>query len=74
MSAERLRATLRSDVRSQRFRHDTAFVSAVVDQPARSEGASAEILIELRGVTIRVPDEVSADHIERVLLAVQVAM
>ena len=53
---------------------DTAFVPAVVDQPSRSEGASAEILIELRGVTIRVPDEVSADHIERVLLAVQVAM
>jgi len=53
---------------------DTAFVPAVIDQPSRSEGACAEMLIELRGVTIRVPDGVSADHIERVLLAVQVAM
>lgn len=53
---------------------ETAFVPAVVDQSARSEGVSAEILIELRGVTIRVPEDVSADHIERVLLAVQVAM
>lgn len=52
---------------------DTAFVPAVVDQPARPEGAGAEILIELRGMTIRVPDGVSADHIERVLVAVQVA-
>jgi transposase len=53
---------------------ETAFVPAVVDQSARPEGISAEILIELRGVTIRVPEDVSADHIERVLLAVQVAM
>ena len=52
---------------------DTAFVPAVVDQPARSEGACAEIAIELRGMTIRMPDGVSADHIERVLVAVQVA-
>jgi len=50
----------------------TAFVPAVV-QPARSEGAWVEIVIELRGMTIRVPDGVSADHIERVLVAVQVA-
>ncbi|MEO7680621.1 MAG: transposase [Sphingomonas sp.] len=53
---------------------DTAFVPAVVDQPARPARAGAEIRIDLRGVTIRVPDGVSADHIERVLLAVQVAM
>jgi transposase len=52
---------------------DTAFVPAVVDQPAGPGGACAEILIELRGMTIRVPDGVSADHIERVLVAVQVA-
>ena len=51
----------------------TAFVPAVVDQPAKPEGASAEIHIELRGMTIRVPDDVSADHIERVLVAVQAA-
>lgn len=53
---------------------ETAFVPAVVDRSAKSEGVRAEILIELRGVTIRVPEEVSADHVERVLLAVQVAM
>jgi transposase len=53
---------------------DTAFVPAVVDQPAKLEEMCAEIRIDLRGVTIRVPDGVSADHIERVLLAVQVAM
>lgn len=52
---------------------ETAFVPAVVDQPARSDGACGEILIGLGGMTIRVPDGVSADHIERVLLAVQVA-
>ena len=53
---------------------DTAFVPAVVEQPAKPEQTCAEIRIDLRGVTIRVPDGVSADHIERVLLAVQVAM
>lgn len=53
---------------------DTAFVPAVVDQPAKLPRAGAEISIDLRGVTIRVPDGVSANHIERVLLAVQVAM
>lgn len=52
---------------------DTAFVPAVVDQPTRSDGGCTEILIELCGMTIRVPDGVSADHIERVLLAAQVA-
>lgn len=52
---------------------DTAFVPAVVDRPATSDGACGEIVIELGGMTIRVPNGASADHIERVLLAVQVA-
>jgi transposase len=52
---------------------DTAFVPAVLDQPARSDRARGEIVIELGGMTIRVPDGVSADHIERGLLAAQVA-
>jgi transposase len=56
-----------------------AFVPAMVDEPrsppspiAPASGC-AEIRIDLCGMTIRVPDGVSADHIERVLLAVQVA-
>ena len=49
------------------------FVPAVVEEPAKPQASFAEIRINLRGVTIRVPDGVSADHIERVLLAVQVA-
>ncbi|SFG54413.1 hypothetical protein SAMN05518801_1501, partial [Novosphingobium sp. CF614] len=32
-----------------------------------------QIVIETGNLTIRVPDDVSADHIERVLLAVQVS-
>lgn len=52
---------------------ETAFVSAVVAQSAMSDGACGEILIELGGMTIRVPDGASADHIERVLLAAKVA-
>ena len=52
---------------------DTVFVPAVVEQPARPPGRRGDP-DDLRGVTIRVPDGVSADHIERVLLAVQVAM
>ena len=56
-----------------------AFVPAVVEEPvqarpaASSAPACGQIVIELRGMTVRVPDGVSADHIERVLLAVQVA-
>ena len=49
-----------------------AFVPAVVEEPRPSQGSCAEIRINVRGMTIRVPDGVSADHIERVLLAVQV--
>ena len=49
------------------------FVPAVVEEPAKPQASCAEIRINLRGLTIRVPDGVSADHIERVLLAVQVA-
>lgn len=52
---------------------DTAFVPAVVEEPAKVSASNAEIRINVRGMTIRVPDGVSADHIERVLLAVQVA-
>lgn len=52
----------------------TAFVPAVVEEPAKVGAAcSNEIRINVRGMTICVPDGVSADHIERVLLAVQVA-
>lgn len=54
-----------------------AFVPAVVEEPKPPSCAvpvdCAEIRIELNGLTVRVPDGVSADHIERVLLAVQVA-
>ena len=59
---------------------DTAFVAAMVEpprvEPARlpvSGGAGAEIRIDLCGMTVRVPEGASADHIERVLQAVQVA-
>ncbi|SEH14984.1 hypothetical protein SAMN05428974_1323 [Sphingopyxis sp. YR583] len=44
----------------------------VVEEPKLS-GSNAEIRINVRGMKIRVPDGVTADHIERVLLAVQVA-
>lgn len=49
-----------------------AFVPAVVEEPAKAQPSCAEIRINVRGMTIRVPDGVTADHIERVLLAVQV--
>ena len=52
-------------------------VPAVVDPvlPLQPVAATAcgEIVIEACGMKIRVPEGVSADHIERVLLAVQVA-
>jgi len=56
---------------------DMSFVPAVVDpvlplQPVAG-AACGEIVIEACGMKIRVPEGVSADHIERVLLAVQVA-
>ena len=56
---------------------DMSFVPAVVDPvlPLQPFAATAcgEIVIEACGMKIRVPEGVSADHIERVLLAVQVA-
>lgn len=52
---------------------ETAFVPAVVEELKVPQASCGEIRIDVRGMTIRVPDGVSADHIERVLLAVQVA-
>lgn len=57
---------------------DMSFVPAVVDReapprPAPAVAACGEIVIEVCGMKIRVPEGVSADHIERVLLAVQVS-
>lgn len=40
---------------------------------AESAGNSAEIRINIKGMTIRIPEGTTADHIERVLLAVQVS-
>jgi transposase len=48
-----------------------AFVPAMVEEPKAGNGA--EIRINIKGMTIRIPDGVTADHIERVLLAVQVS-
>src|SRR5438094_5677964 len=54
-----------------------AFVPAMMtDVPSLARcaaSAGAEIRIELNGMKLFVPDGASADHIERVLLAVQVA-
>ena len=49
-----------------------AFVPAMVEEP-KAQGSGAEIRINIKGMTIRIPDGVTADHIERVLLAVQVS-
>ena len=49
-----------------------AFVPAMVEEP-KAQGSGAEIRIDIKGMTIRIPDGVTADHIERVLLAVQVS-
>ena len=49
-----------------------AFVPAMVEEP-KAQGNGAEIRINIKGMTIRIPDGVTADHIERVLLAVQVS-
>jgi transposase len=49
-----------------------AFVPAMVEEP-KAQGTGAEIRINIKGMTIRIPDGVTADHIERVLLAVQVS-
>ncbi|KEQ49967.1 IS66-like element accessory protein TnpA [Sphingobium chlorophenolicum] len=37
-----------------------------------AERSDGQIVIETRGLSIRIPSDVDADHIERVLLAVQV--
>lgn len=56
---------------------DMSFVPAVVDQavppPTPALAPHGEIIIEIGDIKIRVPDGVSADHIERVLLAVRVS-
>ncbi|EOF7628155.1 MAG: hypothetical protein CL858_04440 [Cupriavidus sp.] len=44
---------------------------AVSSLPASSR-SGGEIIIETRGLSIRIPSDVDADHIERVLLAAQV--
>ena len=49
-----------------------AFVPPMVEEP-KAQGNGAEIRINIKGMTIRIPDGVTADHIERVLLAVQVS-
>ncbi|MBU2135614.1 MAG: transposase [Alphaproteobacteria bacterium] len=49
-----------------------AFVPAMVEEP-KARGNSAEIRINIKGMTIRIPEGTTADHIERVLLAVQVS-
>ncbi len=57
----------------------TAFVPAMVEKQSSVSATPAgparcgEIRIDVRGMVVRVPDGVTADHIERVLLAVQVA-
>lgn len=56
------------------------FVPAMVDSEdavrvqRTATPSGGEIVIEVGGMTIRVPAEVSADHIERVLLAAQVSI
>ena len=57
-----------------------SFVPAMVEKenagalPGPSpQSVGGQIVIETGNLTIRVPDDVSADHIERVLLAVQVS-
>ena len=62
------------------------FVPAVIEGPSTSpvpstpavssvpaaQRTGGQIVIETRGLSIRIPSDVDADHIERVLLAVQV--
>jgi transposase len=57
-----------------------SFVPAMVDRENASvltgvavPSTSGQIVIETGGLSIRIPPDVSADHIERVLLAVQVS-
>ena len=63
----------RRDARERMESDDApAFVPAMVEEP-KAQGSGAEIRINIKGMTIRIPDGVTADHIERVLLAVQVS-
>jgi transposase len=56
-----------------------SFVPAMVERrmpahcPARRRNPGGQIVIETGTLSIRIPCDVSADHIERVLLAVQVS-
>lgn len=57
-----------------------SFVPAMVEREnagalsgPSSQSVGGQIVIETGNLTIRVPDDVSADHIERVLLAVRVS-
>jgi transposase len=57
-----------------------SFVPAMVDREnavllpgVPSQSAGGQIVIETGALSIRIPSDVSADHIERVLLAVQVS-
>ncbi|TNE43812.1 MAG: transposase [Sphingomonadales bacterium] len=56
-----------------------SFVPAMVEREnasllsgAASQSVGGQIVIETSGLSIRIPSDVSADHIERVLLAVRV--
>jgi transposase len=57
-----------------------SFVPAMVEREnagalsgPSSQSVGGQIVIETGNLRIRVPDDVSADHIERVLLAVRVS-
>jgi transposase len=66
----------RREVRDRLEGGDTmTFVPAMVadGKKAALAGGDAEIRIELAGMVVRVPETASADHLERVLLAIQVA-
>ena len=58
-------------------REEMTFVPAVIeaqaDLPRPAARGDAEIIVEVGTVRLRVPDTASADHVERVLLAVMVS-
>lgn len=64
------------------LRDQPAFVPVTIDEAHRpptaqsvtdQDGGCCEIRIELCGVSLRIPDGATADHIERALLAVRAA-
>jgi len=64
---------------SEGFLRVSSFVPAMVEREnasllsgAASQSVGGQIVIETSGLSIRIPSDVSADHIERVLLAVRV--